>query len=187
MGTRILGFCLMPNHWHLVLWPYEDGELSTFMRLLSLTHTQRWYAHRHTAGTGHLYQGRFKFFVVQSDEYYLTVCRYVESNALRANLVNRAEDWRWGSLWRRRSGTAKQRELLSDGPLPRPHNWIQWVNQPETSGELEAIRNCVVRGTPFGCESWIMKTAERFGLESTIRPRGRPRQSTETGLSQKGS
>ena len=171
----------MPNHWHLVLWSSEDGELSTFMRLLTLTHTQRWHAHHHTAGTGHVYQGRFKSFVVQSDEYFLTVCRYVERNALRANLVKRAEDWRWGSLWRRCYGTAEQRDFLSEGPVPRPDNWIQRVNQPETSGELEAIRNCVVRGTPFGCESWVEKTVERFGLESTLRPRGRPRRSSANG------
>ncbi len=174
VGTRILGYCFMPNHWHLVLWPSEDGELSTFMRLLTLTHTQRWHAHRHTAGTGHVYQGRFKSFVVQSDAYYLVLCRYVERNALRANLVERAEDWRWCSLWRRCYGTTVQRKLLSEGPLSRPHDWVQRVNQPETSGELEAIRNCVVRGVPFGSESWVEKTAKRLGLESTIRPRGRP-------------
>ena len=174
VGTRILGYCLMPNHWHLVLWPSEDGELSIFMRLLTLTHTQRWHAHRHTAGTGHVYQGRFKSFVVQSDAYYLALCRYVERNALRANMVERAEDWRWGSLWRRCYGTTAQRQLLSEGPLSRPPDWVQRVNQPETSGELEAIRNCVVRGVPFGSESWVEKTVKRLELESTLRPRGRP-------------
>ena len=183
--TRILGFCLMPNHWHLVLWPSTDGELSTFMRLLTLTPTQRWHAHHHSAGTGHLYQGRFKSFVVQSDAYYLAVCRYVERNALRANLVERAEDWRWGSLWRRQCGTAVQRSLLSEGPLSRPHDWVQRVNEPETSGELEAIRNCVVRGAPYGSASWIEKTAKRLGLESTLRPRGRPPGPMKKGTSRK--
>lgn len=179
--TRILGYCLMPNHWHLVLWPSEDGELSTFVGSLTLTHTQRWHAHRHSAGTGHLYQGRFKSFVVQSDAYYLTVCRYVERNALRASLVDRAEDWRWGSLWRRQFGTADQRSLLSEGPQSPPGDWVQRVNEPEIPGELEAIRNCVVRGAPYGSKSWIEKTAKRFGLESTLRPRGRPPRSTDSG------
>jgi putative transposase len=55
---RIVGYCLMPNHWHMVLWPKEDGQLSQFMRLLTVTHTQRWHAHHHTSGTGPVYQGR---------------------------------------------------------------------------------------------------------------------------------
>ena len=107
-GMRLLADCLMPNHFHLLLWPRADGDLSAFMRWLTLTHTQRWHAHRSSAGTGHLYQGRFKSFVVQSDEHFLTVCRYVERNALRANLVERAEDWRWGSLWARRQGARRK-------------------------------------------------------------------------------
>lgn len=90
-GTRLLAYCVMPNHWHLVVWPHKDGELSAFTGWLTLTHTQRWHAHRGSRGTGHLYQGRFKSFPVQDDEHFFTVCRYVERNALRANLVARAE------------------------------------------------------------------------------------------------
>src|SRR5580700_182214 len=97
---RLLAYCVMPNHFHLVVWPRGDGDLSHFMQWLTLTHTQRWHAHHHTAGCGHLYQGRFKSFPVQSDEHFLTVCRYVERNALRAGLAAPAESWRWGSLWR---------------------------------------------------------------------------------------
>ena len=98
---RLLAYCVMPNHWHLVLWPREDGDLSALVGWLTLTHTQRWHAQRHSAGSGHVYQGRFKSFLVASDEYLWTVCRYVERNALRAGLCARAEHWRWSSLWRR--------------------------------------------------------------------------------------
>src|SRR5881398_558378 len=90
---RLLAFCLMPNHWHLVLWPEHDGELTAFLRWLTHTHSMRWHAHYHTGGTGHVYQGRFKSFPVETDEHLYTVLRYVERNALRANLVARAEDW----------------------------------------------------------------------------------------------
>jgi putative transposase len=83
---RLLAFCVMPNHWHLLVWPHADGDLSEYMRWLTVTHTQRWHAHHHTAGTGPLYQGRFKAFPVQEDEHLLAVWRYVERNALRANL-----------------------------------------------------------------------------------------------------
>src|SRR5438093_1473819 len=95
LPCRLLCYCLMPNHWHLVLWPTEDGELSEFMRLLTVTHTQRWHAHYHSAGTGPLYQGRFKSFPIEEDEHLLTVCRYVERNGLRAKLAARAEAWPW--------------------------------------------------------------------------------------------
>src|SRR6266516_466726 len=100
-GARLLAYCVMSNHWHLVLWPRRDGELSDFLRLLTVIHAQRWHAHHHSAGTGHVYQGRFKSFPVQRDEHLLVLCRYVERNALRARLVRRAEHWRWCSLWRR--------------------------------------------------------------------------------------
>jgi putative transposase len=95
VGLRIAAYSLMPNHWRLLLWSRQDGELSEAMRWITVTHTQRWYAHRHTAGTGPVYQGRFKSFPVQTDEHFLTVARYVERNALRANFVQRAEEWRW--------------------------------------------------------------------------------------------
>ena len=115
--VRLLAYCVMPNHWHLVLWPRKDGDLSRFVGWLSLTHTQRWHAHRHSAGTGHVYQGRFKSFPVQEDDHLLTLCRYVERNALRSGLVRKAELWRWGSLWRRESGTEAQAAILSPWPI----------------------------------------------------------------------
>jgi putative transposase len=97
---RRLAFCLMPNHWHLLVWPKADGDLSRFMAWITLTHTQRWHAQRGSAGTGHVYQGRFKSFPVQEDDHFYTVGRYVERNAKRAQLAKRAEAWRWGSAWR---------------------------------------------------------------------------------------
>ena len=172
---RILSYCLMPNHWHMVLWPREDGDLSEFVRWLTLTHTQRWHAHHHSAGAGHLYQGRFKSFVIQTDEHLLTVCRYVERNALRARLVERAEGWRWSSLWRRQFGDAEARALLSNWPLPRPRDWVARVNRPERKEELEALRGSVNKGRPFGSDEWVARTVKRLGLISTIRLRGRPR------------
>ena len=169
---RVLAYCLMPNHWHFILWPKEDGQLSAFLQRLTNTHTQRWQRAKQRVGYGHLYQGRFKSFPIQADEHFYTVARYVERNALRANLVERAEDWRWGSL-ARRSLTAAE-PLLSEWPLPRPRNWRQLVNRPETEAELSALRRSVQRGSPFGGETWAVRTAAELGLSSTLRPRGRP-------------
>jgi putative transposase len=172
---RLLAYCVMPNHWHLVVWPREDGDLSTFMGWLTLTHTQRWHAYRHSVGSGHVYQGRFKSFLIESDEHLWTVCRYVERNALRAGLCERAEQWQWSSLWRRELGDAKSREVLSKWPIDMPKDWLRRVNQAEGVRELEALRRCVNRGQPFGRDDWVHRVTDRFDLDSTFRPQGRPR------------
>jgi len=175
VSMRLLAYCVMPNHWHLVVWPQQDGDLSRFMNWLTLTHTQRWHTHRQTVGTGHLYQGRFKSFVVQTDEHLVTVCRYVERNALRAGLVERAEAWQWSSLWRKTYGDAQQQTLVSEWPIARPTDWMGWVNADEAGEELRRLRQSVVRSQPFGELKWVTATIERFGLVSTIRNEGRPR------------
>ena len=175
----VLAYGILANHWHLLLWPQQDGLLSRFMNWLTLTHTQRWHAAHANVGTGHLYQGRFKSFVIANDNHFLTVCRYVERNAQRANLVARAELWRWCSLWRRHNGTAEEARLLSPWPVPCPRNWLAHVNAPQTEAELEAVRRSLRRGRPFGSDDWVSATAARLGLQSTLRPRGRPRQCTK--------
>jgi putative transposase len=141
---------------------------------LTLTHTQRWHAYRKSTGSGHPYQGRFKSFPLQDDGHFHTVCRHVERNALRANLVTRAEDWRWSSLHRWYSGTADERTLLSACPLRRSAGWLEQVNSSQTDAELTALRsvNC---GSPFGDETWATTATKKLGLEITTRSQGRPR------------
>jgi len=151
------------------------------MGWLTLTHAQRWHAYRRTAGSGHLYQGRFKSFVVQTDDHLLTVLRYVERNPLRANLVQSVEQWRWGSLWLRGRGAPRYTKLLSEWPVPRPMNWIELVNRPQTDRELAALRQSVNRGRPFGDRGWVERTARSLGLESTLRRPGRPLKSAGPG------
>jgi putative transposase len=172
---RILAYCVMPNHWHMVLWPRQDGDLSDFVGWLATTHVRRRRAFRKCDDPGHLYQGRFKSFPVQEDGHFLTVCRYVERNPLRASLVARAQDWQWSSLWRRVRGDDQSRTILSDWPLPMPSDWVERVNEPLTQAELNALRKCVERGSPYGTEDWSQEAAARLGLEFTLRPRGRPK------------
>ena len=180
VDMRVLSYCLMPNHWHLVLWPRRDGDLSKFMGWLTLTHTQRWHAHHRTTGTGHLYQGRFKSFPLQDDEHFQTVCRYVERNALRAKMVRRAEAWLWSSLWHRQQRDEYAQRVLSAWPVPRPRQWLQQVNHSQPDAEVSALRRSVNRGAPFGDADWTKRIVKRLGLEVTIRPRGRPKQATDT-------
>jgi putative transposase len=173
--VRLLAYCLMPNHWHLLLWPRRDGELAAFMQRLTTTHVRRWHRHRHSDGRGHLYQGTYKSFPVQEDGHFLNVARYVERNAVRARLVRKAQNWRWCSLWRRERGSPEERGLLAEWPVARPSDWLRWVNQPQTEKELEAVRQSVRRGRPFGDPDWQARTAKRLHLEFTFRQRGRPK------------
>jgi putative transposase len=171
LPLRILGYVLMPNHFHLVLWPRGDGDLSRWMQWLLTSHVRRY--HRHYHGSGHVWQGRFKAFPIEQDDHLLTVLRYVERNPLRADLVRRAEAWAWSSLaWR---PSVRRPELLSDWPVPCPRNWLAMVNRVQSEAELTALRRSTARGTPFGSERWTQRVARRLGLESSLRPRGRPK------------
>jgi len=150
------------------------------VRWLTHTHTQRYHAHYHTSGTGHLYQGRFKSFPIESDARLLVAGRYVERNALRAKLVARAEDWPWCSLFYRHRNL--EPGLLSDWPLELPADWIEFVNESPPEAELAALRQSVRRSSPYGREAWQSKIARELGLEATLRPQGRPRRIVEAVL-----
>lgn len=172
-NMRILAYCLMPNHFHLVLYPHQDGDLQKFMQWLTLTHTQRWHTQNKTIGTGHLYQGRYKSFIIENDRHLSTVIRYVERNPLRAKLVKKAENWYFCSLARRLSPHTSKHKLLSDWPIPVPRDYLSFVNTPISESEQESIRYCVNRGKPFGSDSWNDTIINKYGLQSTIRKRGR--------------
>jgi putative transposase len=167
----ILAACLMPNHFHLVVRPNLAGDLSSWMKWLFTSHL-RWH-HAKYETTGHVWQGRFKAFLIQQDHHLLAVMRYVERNALRARLVERAEDWQWGSLaWRamRRAPVS-----LAESPVPLPSYWRHLVNEPQSSAELEEMRTCVNRQRPFGERHWVTQRAVELGIGQTLKPKGRPR------------
>jgi putative transposase len=161
---------VMPNHWHFLLSPTVDGELSRFMHWLTTTHARRWQTKRGLDGQGAVYQGRFKAIPVSTDNHFLRVCRYVERNALRASLVERAEDWNWSSLSRRT--VAGSQIPLSTWPVARPSDWVCFVNTVQTHAELDDIRVAIRRCEPFGDEAWKEAVKLRLGL--LVRKRGRP-------------
>ena len=145
------------------------------MQRSTVTHVTRWQKHHNMVGYGHVYQSRFKSFPVETDEYFYQVNRYVERNALRANLSKCAEDWAYGSLWIRQYGTSEHRQFLSTWPVQKPKKWLEYVNEPASESELAALRRSVVRGTPYGSPQWIESTARKLGLEATLRRPGRPK------------
>jgi putative transposase len=163
----LLAFCLMGNHWHLLVRPRTDKALSKFMGWLAVTHARRHHKHYPNPGSGHLYQGRFKSFPVQSDEHFLIVARYIHANPIRAGLVKRLSEWRWNDL----SGMLP----TARWPMPRPRDWtaiVEGVMEPE---QIERLGRSLLRGAPFGSELWTRQTAQRLGLGATLLPRGRPR------------
>ncbi|MBK8267819.1 MAG: transposase [Planctomycetes bacterium] len=174
-ALQLLAYCLMPNHWHLILLAGPRSDLSGWMQWIQVTHTHRWHANHHTAGQGPLYQGRFKCFPIQQDVHFLTACRYVEANAVRAKLVKRAEHWPWGSLSVRRGKPSPSKPVLGEWPVDRPRNWLAEVNRSMDEEPVKAIRSCIARGTPMGSETWQKRVASRLELDLTLRPRGRPR------------
>ena len=142
---RMLAFCIMRNHWHLVLWPDEEVSLSAFMHWLTSTHVRRYHAHYQLTGTGHLYQARYRNDVCRDDRGVLAVMRYVEGNPLAAGLVRQAQDWPWSSL--RLRVTGEDRGLLVDGPIPLPSNWTAFVNENTPRKRPDTVD----RNTPEPC------------------------------------
>jgi putative transposase len=175
---RLLAYCLMPNHFHLALWPLHDGDLSNYMMWLMTAHVRRYHQHYHS--TGHVWQGRFRAFPIQESDHLLTVLRYIERNAVRANLVRRAQDWLWSSAAPASPGSSP---ALDPGPVLRPENWLQHVNEPQTDAEVARLRESIRRGRPFGDEAWTDQTIRELGLEASVRPLGRPRKQSDVRTS----
>jgi putative transposase len=169
---RVLSYCLMPNHFHLALWPRQDGDVSRWMHWLMTSHVRRHLGRYRSSG--HVWQGRFKAFPIQEDEHLLAVLRYIERNPLRAGLVVRAEEWRWSSL-RWLSSPAQAPVRLEPGTVPRGTLWVEGVNAVTSDIETQIIRESVRRDRPLGTSEWTLETAKALNLEYSLRPRGRPR------------
>ncbi len=168
----LLAYCLMPNHFHLVVRPVGDGDISRWMQWLMTTHVRRYL--KHYGHSGHIWQGRFKAFPMQHDDHLVTVVRYVERNPLRAGLVARAEEWSWSSL-----GTTVGIEnppKIAFEEILRRGDWTEFVNAPMTEAESEIIRLSIRRDRPFGTEIWTRSTAAKLGLQSSLRSRGAQKQ-----------
>jgi putative transposase len=179
-SVDLLAYCLMTNHWHLVLRPRVGEPPAVLGRLLGwvcVTHVRRHHQHYETRGGGHLYQGRFKSFPVQNDRHLLVLCRYTKSNPLRAHMVERAELWPYSSVrWTAGISDGQAPPVpLAPWPVDVPPDWLRCVNEPLPSDDLAQLRVSVQRGRPFGERNWVANTAKALGLLHTLREAGRPR------------
>jgi len=172
---RILDWCLMPNHWHFVVYPDKEGQLTAFFRWLAHTHAMRHHVAKGMVGMGPLYQGRFKAFAVQEDEHLLMLLRYVQRNPVRAKLTESAPQWRWGSAAVRLKGPPEMRELLSPWPVDPPSDWRKWVDRPLNEQDQRQIQLALRRSRPLGDAHWTQQIAAKLDLLYTLHPRGRPR------------
>ena len=168
---KILAYCLMPNHFHFVLMPDQLNQLSKWMHWLTTAHVRRY--HHFYKTTGHIWQGRFKSFIIQDDVHLITVLRYVEGNPVRAGLTLSARDWNWSS--HKCKQDEKSEKLLDILPIELPSRWTEYVDEPLTINELERLRKSVNRQSPYGNVEWQKQICQQLGLEHTLRPRGRPR------------
>jgi putative transposase len=176
---ELYGYCLMSNHFHLLIRP-RGATISRIIQSLLVSHTQRY--HKHHRSGGHVWQGRFKSPVIEHDEHLLTVLRYIEANPLRAGLAERAEEYAWSSY--RVHGCREVNELvdrlilyeqLSPSAATRARKWAEKVHRPLDERTLEGVRRSAATGLPYGDEAWARRLAKRLDLDLTIRPRGRPR------------
>jgi len=167
--VKVIAYCLMTNHFHLVVKPTTGADLSNWMRWLMTSHVRRY--HRHYGSSGHVWQGRFKSFVVKDSDHLLAVMRYVEGNPGQAQMVSSAKDWPWSSH-RENLGTVSDQRSVTvpvNGNLPRegqapevpvpivdvgminlPKDWTTFVDTPLTGKELNGLRHSLHRQIPFG-------------------------------------
>jgi putative transposase len=131
---RIIAYCLMSNHWHLLLWPEADGQLSSFMHWLTTAHASQFRRDTETAGQGAVYQSRFSAVPIQNSHHLFVAWRYVERNPIEAGLVQQAEEWPWSSASDPCHPCA--RVALDVPPIPPPP--LSFVNSADVPAEVDA-------------------------------------------------
>jgi putative transposase len=177
---RLYGYCLMTNHFHLLMRPEPGVAIGRAMQSLLVSHT--WRYHRRRKTLGHVWQGRFKSPPVQDDTHLWTVLRYIEANPARAGMVADLADYPWSSYPAHALGHPDP--LLSElpewddlgiTPAGRSRAWRAKVRAALPDADLGAIRTSLKTGRAFGDEAWCGRQATRHGLSPFPRPRGRPR------------
>jgi putative transposase len=172
---RILAYCIMRNHFHLLLWPHEGVDLPAYIQVLMNLHIQRYLQHYPPSSNGHIYQGRYRNVLVQDGAAVHRVARYIEANPLAAGVARRAEAYAWSSLSPRALDV--DRPILYAGAegISRTSEWIDFVNEPVSYETTARIQQSIRRGMPYGDNEWLQRVVAQHGLEHTLREPGRPR------------
>jgi putative transposase len=168
-NVKLYSFVLMPNHFHFIIEPNEAEDLSKYMQWL-LTSYVRYYNKTYKT-SGHLWQGRYKSFIVQRDNYFLTLLNYVEQNPQRAKLKQ----------WKFVSSNTQFNDFLDKLPIELPKDWEEIKKEVLSKTKKEKIVNSIQRQSPYGDDAWVIKIAQEYDIVSTINPRGRPKKVIENG------
>lgn len=144
-GVELYAYCLMPNHFHLVVRTSGLDEISAYMHFVQREHACDLRRCGRSKGHGHVFQRRYWSKVVEGEGYLMTVMRYVEANPFRSALVGASQSWEWSSLWDRETG---ERDLLHPSPIWLPDAWRTIVTVPLQSADLERIRRPEKIGRP---------------------------------------
>jgi putative transposase len=176
----LFGYCLMSDHFHLLLRPGSGQSISRILQSLTVAHT--WRYHKRHSSSGHVWQGRFRSPVIQDDDHLLVVLRYIEANPLRAGMVADLRDYRWSSYGQHGMGLVDtlldsfpEWEHLGSSEAERRRRWRVKLRSAQKQGELTAVRDSLRTGRPLGSPAWVEGVASRLGINLTPRPRGRPR------------
>jgi len=171
--------CWLLSHagsFHIIVLPARAEQLSKWMQWIMTSYVRRY--HRDYGTNGHLWQGRFKSFIVQQDEHLIRLMRYVEGNPVRAGVVNTSKEWYWSS--HRETLGKRLRTVIDEIPIELPKAWESCVHTMLTENELKRIRESVNRQSPYGTTIWVTTLCRELGIESTIRPRGRPKKAAKS-------
>jgi putative transposase len=167
---RLLGYCLMTNHFHLLLRPEVGQSISRILQSLTVAHTWRYHKRHHSSG--HVWQGRFKSPVIQDDAHLLVVLRYIEANPLRAKIVSDPAEYRWSSFLCHGMGhddplvdPFPEWEELGGTEAERRRRWRAKVFATQNEAELMTVRGSLRSGRPFGAPEWTEQMAERLDIE----------------------
>jgi len=176
----LYGYCLLADHFHLLIRPGPGESISRILQSVTVTHT--WRYHKRHRSSGHVWQGRFKSPAVQDDGHLLVVLRYIEANPVRAGIVADPRDYRWSSFGQHGLGLADtlldpfpEWEQLGPTEAERRRRWRLKVRGTQKLDELTAVRDSLRTGRPLGDPAWVEGIASRLGIDLTPRPRGRPR------------
>ena len=175
----LFGYCLMTNHFHLLLKPAPGQSISRILQSLTVAHT--WRHHRREGTSGHVWQGRFRSPVIQDGDHVLVVLRYIEANPVRAAIVADPCEYTWSSHRCHGAGHADpildsfpEWEQLGRTEPERRARWRRKVRGKQPAKELDGVRSSVRSGRPYGAEDWVEVISHRLGIVREPRRRGRP-------------
>jgi putative transposase len=182
-GLAVHAYVLMDNHVHLLATPAGDASLSQAMQAVGRRYV-RWFNRRH-GRSGTLWEGRFRSSLVEADRYLLACQRYIESNPVRAGMVEAPADWPWSSH-RHHAGLALDALVkphptvwaLGNTPFERESAYRRLFDESVSQAEHEWLRASLLAGRPTASADFQKKLELASGRRVIPRPVGRPRVST---------